>query len=131
MKYSTRTRYGLRLLVFLARKNGEDFVQLREIQEKEDISLRYLEQIVRLLKPAKVLQSSRGKYGGYRLARPPEQINLAEVVGYLEGDLAPISCLAPEKECSRMDECATLPMWRELQDLILDFLRKKSLADMV
>jgi Rrf2 family protein len=131
MKYSTRTRYGLRLLVFLAKRGDKAYVQLREIQEKEAISLRYLEQIVRLLKPAGLLDSTRGKNGGYRLAKPPEEINLAEIVGFLEGDLAPISCLVPERECARRPDCPTLPMWLELQELIKNFLRNKYLADMI
>ena len=130
MKYSTRTRYGLRLLVYMALKKDDGFIQLREVEKHEGVSLRYLEQIVRLLKPSGVLISSRGKYGGYRLSRSPDEIWLSDVVGYLEGDLAPVSCLSPGHECSRRVDCPTLPMWQELQEVITGFLRGKSLADL-
>jgi len=131
MKYSTRTRYGLRFLVYLAMYGKDRYVQLSEIEKHEAISLRYLEQIIRMLKPSEVLQSQRGKYGGYMLSRPPEKIILSEVVRYLEGDLAPIACLGEDKECIRYADCPTLPMWKELQSIIISFLEKKTLKDIV
>lgn len=131
MKYSTRTRYGLRFLVFLALKNEDRFVQLSEVEAHEKISLRYLEQIIRLLKPSGTIISSRGKYGGYKLAKDPKEIKLDQVFSHLEGDLAPIACLAPDQECYRHVDCPTLPMWQELQELINGYLAGKSLQDMV
>ncbi|HDQ15144.1 MAG TPA: Rrf2 family transcriptional regulator [Sediminispirochaeta sp.] len=131
MKYSTRTRYGLRFLVYLALVEEDRYVQLRELEQQERISLRYLEQIVRLLKPTGVLLSSRGKYGGYKLARNPEKISIAEMVSSLEGDLAPISCLSHQYSCDRKPDCLTLPMWEELQEVINKYLRGKTLKDVV
>ena len=131
MKYSTRTRYGLRFLVYLAAHSGERYVQLSEIEKQEKISLRYLEQIIRLLKPSGVLLSLRGKYGGYKLSRPAEDIILSDLVEHLEGDLAPIACLGPDKSCERFVDCPTLPMWKELQSLIVSFLQEKTLKDLL
>ncbi|MGC9312586.1 MAG: RrF2 family transcriptional regulator [Sediminispirochaetaceae bacterium] len=131
MKYSTRTRYGLRFLVYLAMYGRDRYVQLSEVERHEEISLRYLEQIIRMLKPTGILVSQRGKYGGYQLAKQPEEIVMADIVENLEGDLAPIACLGPNRECARHVDCPTLPMWKELQEVLLSYLRKKTLQDIV
>ena len=130
MKYSTRTRYGLRFLVYLALHGRDRFVQLSEVEVHERISLRYLEQIVRMLKPSGVLESRRGKYGGYRLAKSAADIEVAGLVMYLEGDLAPVAFLGSANKCRRSADCPTLPMWRELQEIIHTYLRNKSLQDL-
>ncbi len=131
MKYSTRTRYGLRFLVYLAMYGTDRYVQLSEVERHEEISLRYLEQIIRMLKPTGFLLSQRGKYGGYQLAKRPDEIIMADIVEHLEGDLAPIACLGPNKPCARHVDCPTLPMWKELQELLLTYLGKKTLQDIV
>jgi Rrf2 family protein len=131
MKFSTRTRYGLRFLVYLALQGGDRYVQLSEAAEREGISHKYLEQIVRLLRPAGLLRSQRGARGGYALAREPEQIDLEELFTYLEGDLAPIAC--PEVgdvECSRYEYCSTAELWGELETQIRSFLRARTLEDL-
>ncbi len=147
MKFSTRTRYGLRFLIYLANESGDRYVQLGEVSEKEEISQKYLEQIVRLLKPSGVLLSARGVSGGYQLAKRPEEVNLETLIKYLEGDLAPVTCLRPEgashekahekahkkasENCERAKNCPTLPMWKELGEIICSYLAGKTLADMM
>ncbi len=131
MKFSTRTRYGLRFLIYLGAEGGDRFVQLGEISEAEGISQKYLEQIIRLLKPAGILASARGITGGYKLAVKPDEVTLERLFEVLEGDLAPISCLREEEGCERASRCTTLPMWMELEELVRDFLGKRTLASLI
>jgi Rrf2 family protein len=131
MKYSTRTRYGLRFLVYLALQSRERYVQLSEVAEMESISHKYLEQIVRLLRPSGLLRSQRGARGGYALAREAEKISLEEVFTYLEGDLAPVDCPGGGTDgCERYDHCTTAAMWRALEEHIRSFLRSYTLEDL-
>lgn len=129
MRFSTRTRYGLRFLLRLADLGEGELLSLGEVASAEDISPGYLEQIVRILKPAGFLYAERGSNGGYRLAVPPEEIMLSEIFKYLEGDLAPIACLANAADCQRAGICSTRAFWRELDNHIFKFLDKQSLAD--
>jgi len=131
MKFSTRTRYGLRFLVYLTLQQGGRFVQLNEVAEAEGVSLKYLEHIVRQLKPAGFIHSRRGAKGGYALAVDPAKTNLEEVFSCLEGDLAPIDCLEGERpDCPRHWRCSTVELWRELEEHIRSFLRGYSLEDL-
>jgi Rrf2 family protein len=131
MKFSTRTRYGLRFLIYLGAEGGDRFVQLGEISEAEGISQKYLEQIIRLLKPAGVLTSARGITGGYKLAVKPDEITLERLFEVLEGDLAPINCLRVNDGCERASRCPTLPMWLELEELVRGFLGKRTLGTLI
>ncbi len=131
MKFSTRTRYGLRFLIYLGAEGGDRFVQLGEISEAEGISQKYLEQIIRLLKPAGILSSARGITGGYKLAVNPHEVTLERLFEVLEGDLAPIICLREEEECERASRCSTLPMWLELEELVRSFLEKRTLGTLI
>lgn len=131
MKYSTRTRYGLRFLVYLGTEGGGRFVQLGEISEAEGISQKYLEQIVRLLKPAGILTSARGITGGYKLAMDPDEVTLERLFEVLEGDLAPISCLREDEGCVRAKRCTTISMWEELEELVRGFLSARTLGQLV
>ena len=130
---STRGRYALRVLVDLAEHQEKDrFLPLRDIAERQDISEKYLESIVKSLVQGGVLQGSRGKGGGYRLTRPPEECTLRSILRLTEGDLAPVSCLetgAPP--CERAERCPTLPAWTRLNVLISQFLDSVTLADLL
>jgi len=130
MKFSTRSRYGLRFMTFLGARYGYGYIQLKEIAENEHISVKYLEQIVRLLKPTGLLQVSRGSRGGYALARDPEKISLYEIVHALEGSLSAIDCL-DSIDCPMNVNCATVDLWQELSDLIGKYLRSKKLSQLV
>jgi len=132
MRLSTRSEYGLRALVSLVRRAEETPVPLRVLAQSEDISEQYLEQIFVELRRAGLVRSVRGARGGYRLARKPEEIPVAEVVRLLEGSLAPVDCLEHaegEGSCSRQGECVTRKVWEQLQNSIEETLGQMTLAD--
>ena len=125
MKVSTRGRYALRLMIDLAHHRNEGYVSLKEISARQDITVRYLEQIIAILLKAGFVQSFRGKAGGYRLSRHPREYTTEEILKLTEGSLLPISCTAPhENPCPRAAGCATLPFWRGLQQVIENYLRR-------
>lgn len=131
MKVSTRGRYALRLMIDLAQHQGEGYVSLKEISARQDITVRYLEQIIAILLKAGFVQSFRGKAGGYRLTRHPRDYNTEDVLKLTEGALLPMSCmLAQENSCPRAPHCATLPFWKGLQKVIEDYLRNVTLEDL-
>ena len=119
MKFSTRDRYALRLMVELANRAGADaLVPLKEISDAQQISLKYLEQIVTPLAKAGLVISVRGAQGGYRLARPDTEITAGEILRAVEGELTAIPCLASSAECPRRGQCHTLDFWSGLNDII-------------
>ncbi len=132
MKMSTRSRYGLRLMVYLGAKYGSGPVHLNEIAEHEKISVKYLEQIVPYLKTAKLISSQRGSTGGYQLRSSPDKITLKEIIEPLEGSLILVDCTKKnEYGCSLQSTCATQDMWSELGDIISNFLHTTTLSDLV
>ena len=126
MRYSTRTRYGLRFLINLAGRPAGSCVQLAEIAREEGVSVKYLEQIVRVLRPAGILRSARGAKGGYALAKSPD-----EVFEHLEGHISPVECLYGTKNCEREGACPTRCFWRELDEHMRMFLKGMTLARFV
>lgn len=130
---STRGRYALRILLDLAEHQGEsDYLPLKEVAERQEISEKYLESIVKSLVQAKILKGSRGKGGGYRLMKSPKECTLGSVLRLTEGDLAPVSCLEEGVvNCERASKCPTLPTWMRLNSLIQQFLDSVSLADLM
>ena len=131
MRFSTRTRYGLRFLIRLATHPPDKLMQLGELAREESISPGYLEQIVRALKPMGILRSVRGAAGGYALACPPEDINLEDIILHLEGGLAPVVCLAREGSCARAPICSTRPFWQALDNHMRTFLRGMTLGQLM
>ena len=128
MMISTRGRYALRVLIDLAQRAGEGCVPLKAVSQRQGVSLKYLESIVALLTKGGLLVSTRGKEGGYRLARPASEIFVGQVFHLTEGSLAPVSCLrADGSPCEREGACLTLPMWRRLDQLIDDYLSSVSI----
>ena len=112
MKISTKGRYSLRFLLDLAQHKDDGFVSLKDVSERQNISKKYLEQIVPLLNKSGMLRANRGYQGGYMLAKPPEQCTVGDVLRLTEGSLAPVACLdCEENTCERRDECMTLPVW--------------------
>lgn len=128
MRYSTRTRYGLRFLINLAGRPAGSCVQLAEIAREEGVSVKYLEQIVRVLRPAGILRSARRAKGGYALAKSPDAIRMDEVFERLEGHISPVECLRGAKSCEREGVCPTRWFWRELDDHMRMFLKGMTLA---
>ena len=131
MKISTKGRYALRIMVDLAQQHSNEFIPLRDVSERQDISEKYAEMIVGLLSKTGFVFSSRGKGGGYKLARPPETITVAAILKAVEGSLAPVACLdIPNNVCPRAGNCVTLPMWRELERRIDKYLNSVTVADL-
>lgn len=130
MKLSTRARYGLRSLVYLARRGTDAVVQLSDIAAHEAVSEKYLEHLFRQLKGAGLVFAIRGARGGYRLARNPADITLLEAIEALEGKLAPVDCVEDPELCERSRECVTRGVWMELEDVIREFFSSRTLADL-
>ena len=132
MRISTRGRYALRVMIDLAEHSKENYIPLKDIVARQDISQKYLEGIMTDLSKAGMLDAQHGKGGGYKLGRGADQITVLEVLLTTEGDLAPISCLdASAEPCSRASECRTLPMWEKLYELIRNYLDGVTLADLM
>ncbi|MGW8115100.1 RrF2 family transcriptional regulator [Caproicibacterium sp. NSD3] len=132
MMISTRGRYALRVMVDLAEHTGEGFVPLKEIAERQEISEKYLESIIAILSRNQYLIGMRGKGGGYKLARAPEEYTIGSILQETEGNLAPVACLSgSQNECSRKEICRTLPMWEKLDTLVHDFFEGITLKDLV
>jgi Rrf2 family protein len=119
MKISTRGRYALRFMIDLAQHKQDAFTPLKDISERQTISIKYLEQITSLLSKYGLLQSVRGPQGGYKLARAPEQYTVGEILRITEGDLAPVTCLEPNaSECERSTDCPTRKLWVGLEKMV-------------
>ena len=132
MKFSTKSRYALRLMAELARYAPGTTVSLKEISERQNLSLKYLEQIVPILNRSDFLQTSRGYQGGYRLAKLPMDYTIKDILELTEGSLAPIACLeGPFVNCDRSEFCSTLPMWKGLQKVINEYLEGITLQDLL
>ncbi len=132
MKISTRGRYALRTMVDLAQHGGEGLVTLKDVAARQDLSQKYLEQIVTQLSKAGLVKGTRGPQGGYRLARAPQDYTVAEILEQVEGSLAPVECLETEKNtCERCSSCATIDMWTGLYKVVTDYLGNITLADVV
>ena len=129
MALPTRVRYGLRLLVRLAIQGPEQRSSMAEIAMEESISVKYLEQIVGMLKPLGILAAIRGARGGYILAKDPEDITLESIFSCLGGLDGPVPCVCGTA-CERMDICTTRPFWEELDDCVRNFLRGRTLKDL-
>ncbi len=131
MLISTKGRYALRVMIDLAEHRTEGYVPLKEVAERQDISEKYLESIIKLLVKGKLLTGLRGKGGGYRLTKSPEEYSVGAVLRLTEESLAPVACLEGESvSCPRMAECRTLPMWRGLDKVIRDYLDNITVADL-
>ena len=126
---STKGRYALRVMVDLAEhRRGGEYLPMREVAQRQEISLKYLEQILPLLTKAGLLEGLQGKGGGYRLCREPDEYSVGEILRAAEGSLAPVSCLeCGAKPCRRAAECRTLPVWKEYYRLAEEFFNGISL----
>lgn len=123
MKISTKGRYALRIMIYLAKQNTNDYISLKEISENEGISIKYLENIISKLYKKELVQSTRGSTGGYRLAKQPCEYTAGEIIRAAEGSIAPIACLEEEiNSCPRNKECATLKFWEGLYDAMNDYI---------
>ena len=132
MKISTRGRYAIRVLVDMAEHDKGGYIPLKDIAERQEISQKYLEGIMILLSKSKIVDAVHGKGGGYKLAVDPDECTLYRVLKATEGSLAPVTCLAGEKnDCERAFDCRTLALWREFYDVIKEFFGKKTIKDLM
>lgn len=130
---STRGRYALRIMIDLAeRGKSDEYISMKSIAERQGISLKYIEKILPILVSEKMIEGVRGKGGGYRLVHKPKEYKVGDILRLAEGDIAPVACLECSAEpCTRKDECRTLPMWKELDKRINDYLDSVTLADLM
>lgn len=132
MLISTRGRYALRVLIYLAEHSDEGYIPMKEIAENQGISLKYLERIIPVLSKNGIIEGIQGKGGGYRLLKSPDECKIGDVLRLTEGDLAPVACLEKgATPCQKADKCQTYPLWVEFYDLVNNFFDGKTLSDII
>ena len=131
MIVSTRGRYALRVMTDLALQNREEYIPMKKVAERQEISLKYLERILPVLTKAGLIDSVHGTGGGYRLNRQANEYTVWEILSLTEKDLSPVSCLEKgAKPCPRAPFCKTLPMWKDYYDMTKEFFSKITIADL-
>lgn len=130
MKLSTRGRYGARFMLDLALHYGDGPVLLRALSERQEISIKYLEQLIPSLKAEGLVKSTRGPHGGYHLARPPSEITLYDIVSTLEGPTNLADCVSTPESCHRAETCATHEVWEDVSHKIVEMLCAVTLEEM-
>ena len=131
---STRGRYALRVMIDIAQNEKENgsYIPLKDIAERQNLSKKYLEIIVKDMVSGNLLKGASGKGGGYKLCRKPDEYSVGEILELMEGSLSSVACLAEKDfECPRRGECQTLPMWEEFDDMVHDFFFNKKLSDLI
>lgn len=132
MKISTKGRYALRLMLDLAQHNTGEMIRIKDISERQNISEKYLEQIITSLKRAGYVKSLRGAQGGYRLTREPKEYTVGMILRLTEGNMAPVSCLEDERnECLRAENCISLRLWKMLDEAVKGVIDHVTLQDML
>lgn len=131
MKISTKGRYALRVMIDLASNDNGKYISLNDIAKRQEISNKYLEQIIALLNKAGYLDVARGQSGGYRLSKKPKEYIVGDILRATEGDLAPIYCLTEEGSCTRKNDCKTYLFWKGLDDTINEYINSKTLEDLI
>ncbi len=130
MNITTKGRYALQVMLDLARQAPGEYISLKAVADRQEISVKYLEAIVSVLAKAGLVESTRGKTGGYRLIRPPAEYTVGSILKLVEGTLAPVSC-RQEDACPKLAHCAALPLWEKLDELVDTFLESVTLADVL
>ena len=132
MMISTRGRYALRVIIHLAEHSGEGYIPMKEVAEKQEISLKYLERILPVLVKNGLVEGVHGKGGGYRLCRDPKDCAVGEILRLTEGDLAPVACLGSCAEpCNKTSSCKTIKMWSEFYRLTNQYFDGISISDLI
>ena len=129
MKISTRGRYALRVMIDLAINGKENYISLKDIANRQEISMKYLEQIVSILNKAGLVDTLRGNNGGYKLNRKPSEYIVGDILRVAEGDSTPVYCV--HEECSRKKNCKTYSFWKGLDQVISDYVDSKTLEDLI
>lgn len=132
MMISTKGRYALRVMIDLAEHREDGYIPMKEVADRQEISLKYLERILPVLSKNNLIEGIHGKGGGYRLSRAPEEYTVGEILRLEEGDLAPVACLACGAEpCNRQAYCKTLSMWKKFYTLTNDYFDGITIADLL
>lgn len=130
--FSTKGRYALRVMIDLAQQHSNDFIPLKDVAERQNISKKYLEIIAKEMVKGGLITGASGKHGGYKLVRTPDEYTVGEILELMEGPFAPVVCLLDKNyDCPRAAECETLPMWTEFYELEKDFFYGKKLKDII
>lgn len=131
MKISTKGRYAIRVMMDLAMNGNDKFIPLKDIAVRQELSNKYLEQIIAMLNKAGYLETARGNNGGYKLVKKPSEYTIGDILRATEGDLAPIYCLTEEGECEKRNHCKTISFWKGLDDVINEYVDSKTLEDLI
>ena len=132
MLISTRGRYAIRLMIDLAENDTGSYIPMKDVAERQELSLKYMERITPVLTKNGLIEGIHGKGGGYRLTKAPEEYRIGDILRLTEGDLAPVSCLkCGAKPCERAGECRTLPMWTQFKDVIDEYFDGIKLSDLM
>lgn len=132
MMISTRGRYALRVLLELAENQKEGYIAMKQVAMRQELSLKYIEQIMPVLSKNHYVKGIQGKGGGYRLVKAPEEYRVGDILRLTEGNLAPVACLECDaKMCRRANTCKTLPMWKEFHQMVLDYFDNITLLDLL
>lgn len=131
MKISTKGRYALRMMIDLAEHQNGEYIALKDIAQRQNISKKYLEQIVPILNKSGILQANRGFQGGYRLAKSPDKYTVGDILRLTEGSLTPVSCAEDRESCERSVLCPTYPVWSGLYKVINEYLDSVTLQDLI
>jgi len=131
LKFNTKTRYGVRTVLEIALSNSSTGIYQKDIAKNQLISVRYLDHIIAALKTAGLITTIRGKKSGYVLTRKPEEISLLDIHNAFDYDINIVDCLAINKDCDKEHTCATKIYWDELNDIIKNYLKNKTVADLV
>ena len=129
---STKGRYGLRVMIDLAKNDNGSYIPLKDIAERQEISKKYLEIIVKKMVEGGLVKGSSGKGGGYKLVKKTEKYTVGEILTLMEGTISSVACLADKDyDCPRKKKCETLPMWKEFDKIVHDYFYKKKLSDLL
>lgn len=132
MMISTKGRYSLRVLIDLAEHSSGEYIPMKDVASRQDISLKYAEKLLPVLTKNNLIEGVHGKGGGYRLTKSPEEYTVWEVLKIAEGDLAPVACLEENaKPCSRASDCRTLGMWKEYYEMTKKYFSGITIADLM
>lgn len=132
MLISTKGRYALRVLLDLAQRDDGEYIPMKEVATRQELSLKYIEKIMPVLSKNRLVEGVHGKGGGYRLTKQPAEYKVGDILRLAEGDLAPVACLGCDaKPCTRAQTCPTLPMWREFHQMVNNYFDGITLADLL
>lgn len=131
MKISTKGRYALRVMIDIAINSNGEYVSVKDIATRQDISKKYLEHIMTMLSKAKFIETTRGNIGGYKLTKQTSEYKIGDILRATEGDLAPLDCLIDNSSCSRKENCKTHSFWAGLDNVINEYIDSKTLEDLI